>query len=66
MINKLLTAVLKKHGPIEIIKIDSGSGTFRIVVKENLDTKVKNGIVATDCFDLEQGLITILSENKSN
>lgn len=69
MINKLLEAVIKKHGPINIQSINTGSGKFRItgidykVCYSNLKGNIKNCDLFVDCFELEQGLINFLSKD---
>jgi len=55
MINKLLEAVIKKHGEIEIFWNSTSRGNFHIVLVEGLPEL---------CFDIELGLINILSRDK--
>ena len=57
MINELLKAVIKKHGPVTIEKINKGSGELRLTVTNGIETMSK------DCFKLTTGLIYLLDED---
>jgi hypothetical protein len=57
MINELLIAVIKKHGPVKIEKINQGSGIFRISISNGVET------MSEDCFRLSTGLIALLDQD---
>ena len=66
MIDKLLEAVIKKHGPVDITSINTGSGVFMITTFDDLklvDIEFSKAL-QTSCFDIETGLINHLSKDR--
>jgi len=55
MVNELLEAVIKKHGEVEIFWNPVARGNFHLAVRD---------LPGELCFDLEVGLISLLSKDK--